>query len=61
MNEVLSKLISYSTLYVFTNVGLEISECMVSLTNINNVIKKPTCGYQNCDTSQIMIHGGMST
>ena len=31
---------------------------MVSIININNGIKEPTCGYQNCNTSQIMKYGG---
>ena len=31
---------------------------MVSIININYGIKEPTCGYQNCDTSQILIFGG---
>ena len=26
--------------------------------NIDNGIKEPTCGYQNCNTSQIMIFDG---
>lgn len=29
-----------------------------SINYINNVIKEPTCGYQNYDTSQILIFGG---
>ena len=32
-----------------------ISECMVSITNINNGTKVPTHGYQNCNTYQIFI------
>ena len=35
-----------------------IVECMVSIININNGIKEPTRGIQNCSTSQIMIFGG---
>ena len=31
---------------------------MVSIININNGIKEPTCGYQNCNTSEILIFGG---
>ena len=31
---------------------------MVSIININNGIKEPTHGYQNCNTSQILIFGG---
>ena len=32
-----------------------IDECMVSIININNGIVEPTCGYQNCIASQIVI------
>ena len=35
-----------------------IGECTVSIININNGIKDPTCGYQNCNTSQILIFSG---
>ena len=35
-----------------------IGECLVSIININNGIKKPTRKYQNCNTSQILIFGG---
>ena len=35
-----------------------IDECMVSMIYINNGIKEPTHGYQNCNTNQIMIFGG---
>ena len=35
-----------------------IGECMVSTINLNNGIKEPTHGYQNLNTSQIMIFGG---
>ena len=35
-----------------------ISECVVSIMNINNGIKELTCGYQNCNTSQVLIFGG---
>ena len=35
-----------------------IGECMVSIININNVIKEPIQGYQNCNTNQILIFGG---
>ena len=35
-----------------------IGECMVSITDINNGIKEPTRGYQNCIASQILIYGG---
>ena len=31
---------------------------MVSLINTINGIKEPTHGYQNCNTSQILIFGG---
>ena len=31
---------------------------MASLININNGIKEPTCGYQNCKSCQILIFGG---
>ena len=31
---------------------------MVSIININNGIEEPTCGYQTCNTSQILIFGG---
>ena len=35
-----------------------IDECTVSIININNGIKEPTCWYQNCNTNQISIFGG---
>ena len=35
-----------------------ISECTVAITNINNGIKEPMCGYQNCDTSRTLILDG---
>ena len=35
-----------------------IGECMVPIININSSSKEPTCGYQNCNTSQIFIFGG---
>ena len=35
-----------------------IGECLVSIININNGIKKPTRKHQNCNTSQILIFGG---
>ena len=35
-----------------------IGECMVLIININNGFKVPTCGYQNCNTNQILIFGG---
>lgn len=38
--------------------GRYISECMVSVININNEIKEPTHGYKNCDTSQTLTFGG---
>ena len=31
---------------------------METIININNVIKEPTRGYENCNTSQILIFGG---
>ena len=31
---------------------------MVSIININNGIKEPTPGYQNCNTNQILMFGG---
>ena len=31
--------------------------CMISIININNGIKEPTQGYQNCNTNQITIFG----
>ena len=43
---------------VFTNVGLVYSSMHGLNNNINNGIKEPTCGYQNCITNQIMICGG---
>jgi hypothetical protein len=43
---------------VLTNVGQYIGESMVSIFNINNGIKEPTCGYQDCYTSEILIFGG---
>jgi hypothetical protein len=35
-----------------------IGECMESIININNDAKEPTCGYQNCYLSRIVIFGG---
>ena len=35
-----------------------IGKCMESLINIDNGIQEPTHGYQNCNTSQILIFGG---
>ena len=35
-----------------------IGECIVSIININNSIKEPTHGYQNWNTSHILIFGG---
>ena len=35
-----------------------LGECMETIININNVIKEPTRGYENCNTSQILIFGG---
>ena len=43
---------------VLTNVGRYIGESMVSVFNINNGIKEPTRGYQDCNTSEIFIFGG---
>lgn len=34
------------------------SDCMVSIININNGIREPTCGDQNYNTSQKLIFGG---
>ena len=31
---------------------------MVSILNISNGIKEPTCGSQNCNATQILIFGG---
>ena len=33
-------------------------ECMISINNINNGVKEPTCLYQNCHTNQILIVSG---
>ena len=38
-----------------TNVG---PIYMVSIMSIKNGIKESTCGYQNCNTSQLLIFGG---
>ena len=38
-----------------------IGECMVSIIDINKVIKESTHGRQNCNTSQILIIGGYLT
>ena len=35
-----------------------IGECMISIIRINNGIKEPIRGYQNCNTNQILIFGG---
>ena len=35
-----------------------IGECMELRININDGIKEPTWGYQNCNTIQILIFGG---
>ena len=37
---------------------LYIGECVVSIININDGIKEPTHGYQNCNISQILIFDG---
>ena len=42
---------------VETNVGLYTCECMVSIININSGIREPTRGYQNYNTSQLLIFG----
>ena len=34
-----------------------IGECMLSITNVNNDIKEPTCGFQNCTTNPLLIVG----
>ena len=39
---------------VYTIVGL----VFIWMHGINNGIKQPTCRYQNCNTSQILIFGG---
>ena len=43
---------------VLTNVGRYIGESMVSIINIFDGIKEPIHGYQDCNTSKIMIFGG---
>jgi hypothetical protein len=43
---------------VYTVSVCHIHECMESIININNGDKTPTHGYQNYDTSQILISGG---
>ena len=35
-----------------------VCEWMVLITDIENGIRKPTCGHQNCNPSQILIFGG---
>ena len=35
-----------------------ICECMVSIINIDNGIKEPTCGNQYCHANHILIVGG---
>ena len=30
-------------------------ECVVSIISIDNGVKEPTRGYQNCNTNQILI------
>ena len=35
-----------------------IGECMVSIININDDAREPTCGCQNCYISRIVIFGG---
>ena len=35
-----------------------IEECVGSIININNGIKEPSRGYQNCITNQILIVSG---
>ena len=37
-----------------------IVECMVSIININNGIKEPTCEYQSCNASQVFHNGWVS-
>ena len=36
---------------------LYVSECVVSIMNINNDIEELTGGHQNCNTGQILIFG----
>lgn len=38
----------------------EMDGCMVLIININNDVEECTCGYQNCDTSQMLVFGGIS-
>ena len=60
-----SKYILHSPIYQ-TNTSLTfkplldryISECMISIININSGIQKPTSGYQNCNTNRVLIFDG---
>ena len=36
----------------------DVGKCTVSIINIYNNIEEPTCGHQNCNSSQILIFGG---
>lgn len=34
-------------------------ECMDMIINIKNGIEEPTCGYQICNISQLLLFGGL--
>jgi hypothetical protein len=38
--------------------GWYIGKCMVSLIKISSGIKEHACGYQNCNTTHILIFNG---
>lgn len=43
----------------FPMLGQYKGECMGMIININNGIEEPTCGYQNCNISQLLLVGGL--
>jgi hypothetical protein len=43
----------------FPMLGQYKGERMGMVININNGIEEPTCGYQNCNISQLLLVGGL--
>ena len=43
----------------FPMLGHYKGECMDMIININNGIEEPTCGYQICNISQLLLFGGL--
>ena len=50
-------LVASSTMDKFTWTNRLRCECVVSIININNGIKEPTCEYQNYNTNHILKFG----